>query len=154
MKVHSFCVVAIRFTLTNDSGEIIDSSDGDAPLNYLAGTGDILPGLDKALMGCDVGERHRVVVEPEEGFGRRCSQLIQKLPFGQFSDVDRIEVGMEFHSVGLNGEECSVRVLKVEDDGVTVDANHALAGIRLRFDVTIESVREATEDERSSGYVH
>ena len=154
MKIADNSVVAIHYTLTDNDGNVIDSSEGKEPLNYLHGAGNIIPGLERELVGCEAGTKKQVTVEPADGYGELEPTLIQTLPHDAFSGVDKIEVGMEFHAQGPGGQVQMVVVKDVDDDGVTIDANHALAGKTLNFDVTVESVREASEEEIAHGHVH
>ncbi len=154
MKIAENCVVSIHYTLTDNDGNVIDSSSGREPLKYLQGAGNIIPGLERELVDCAIGESKVVTVQPADGYGEVEDSLIQKLPRDIFSGVDEIEVGMEFHAQGPQGQVQAVVVKKVEDDGITIDANHALAGIILNFDVKVEDVREATEEEIAHGHVH
>lgn len=154
MKVADNCVVSIHYTLTNNDGKVIDSSDGREPLKYLQGAGNIIPGLERALLDSEVGEQKQVTVQPADGYGEVDANLIQKLPRDLFSGAENIEPGMQFQARGPQGQVQTVTVKEVEDDGVTIDANHELAGVVLNFDVKVEDVREATEEEISHGHVH
>ncbi len=154
MKIQNNAVVAIHYTLTNNAGEVIDSSEGKDPLKYLHGAGNIIPGLENALVDCCVGDKKDVVVEPRDGYGERDENLVQKLPREAFGGIDTIEVGMEFQAQGQDGSVQYVSVEKVEDDGITINANHPLAGETLNFAVSVEEVREATESEIEHGHVH
>lgn len=154
MKIADNSVVSIHYTLTDNDGNVIDSSEGREPLNYLQGAGNIIPGLERELVGCEVGDKKKVTVEPAEGYGEIEPSLIQTLPQEAFSGVDKIEVGMEFHAQGPGGQVQAVVVKDVGEDGVTIDANHALAGKTLNFDVSVENVREATAEEIEHGHVH
>lgn len=154
LKIAENCVVSMHYTLTGEDGSVIDSSEGREPLNYLHGAGNIIPGLEKALVGCEVGDKKQVVVQPDEGYGDVNPDMIQTLPRDMFSGIETIEVGMEFQAQGPNGETQFVIVKDVAEDGITIDANHALAGQVLNFDVTIEAVREASAEEIDHGHVH
>jgi FKBP-type peptidyl-prolyl cis-trans isomerase SlyD len=154
MKVAKDCVVSIHYTLTDDGGNVIDSSRESEPLNYLHGAGNIIPGLERELVGCDVGTQKIVKVQPEDGYGEIDADLIQTLPREAFSGAEQIEVGMEFHARGPQGQVQVVVVKDVADDGITIDANHSLAGKVLNFDVSVENVREATQEEIDHGHVH
>lgn len=147
-------VVSMHYKLTDDDGNVLDSSEGSEPLTYLHGVGNIIPGLEKALVGKIEGDSHQVKVEPAEGYGEIMPELIQIVEKAAFQGVDTIEVGMSFESQASNGSVQNILVKKVEGDEVTIDANHPLAGIVLNFDVDIVSVREATEEEISHGHVH
>jgi len=154
LKISNNAVVAMHYTLTDNDGNVIDSSSGREPLKYLHGAGNIIPGLEKELAGCEKGDSKKVVVEPAEGYGEVDPNLVQKLPHEMFQGVENIEVGMEFQAQSPTGQTQFVVVKDVSDDGVTIDANHALAGKVLNFDVTIEEVREASQEELDHGHVH
>ncbi|MCR6651889.1 MAG: peptidylprolyl isomerase [Cellvibrionaceae bacterium] len=154
MKVANDCVVSIHYTLTDDDGNVIDSSRESQPLNYLHGAGNIIPGLERELAGCEIGTHKVVKVQPADGYGEIDVDLIQTLPREAFSGVEEIEVGMEFHARGPQGQVQVVVVKDVADDGITIDANHALAGKILNFDVTIEAIRDASPEEIDHGHVH
>lgn len=154
MKIENNSVVAIHYTLKNNEGEVIDSSEGKEPLRYLAGTGNIIPGLDDALLGLSAGDTKTVVVQPENGYGETDESLVQTLPREVFSGIDEIQPGMEFQAQGPNGEEQYVVVKAVAENEITIDGNHVLAGVVLNFDVSVAEVREATEEEIAHGHVH
>jgi len=147
-------VVSMHYKLTDNDGNVIDSSEGMEPLTYLHGAGNIIPGLEKALVGKVENDSLTVKVSPAEGYGEVMDQLIESVPKTAFQGVDKIEAGMSFEAQDPNGHMQRIVVKKVEGDMVTVDANHPLAGVELNFDVNIVSVREATEEEVSHGHVH
>ena len=154
MKIQNNAVVSIHYTLTNEGGEVIDSSKGKEPLKYLHGAGNIIPGLENELVDCVVGDSKQVTVQPKDGYGETDEALVQKLPTDAFTGIEKVEVGMEFQAQGEGGGVQYVVVKKVEDDGITIDGNHPLAGEVLSFDVKVEEVREATEEEIDHGHVH
>ncbi len=153
MNVQDQAVVGIHYTLKNDAGETIDTSDGGDPLHFLQGSGGIIKGLEKALDGKAVGDKLDVVIEPEEGYGIHREELVQEVPRSAFDGVDNIEVGMQFQAQTESGP-VPIRVSAISDDTVTVDGNHDLAGERLHFAVSIEEVREATQQEIDHGHAH
>ncbi|EHY79873.1 MULTISPECIES: FKBP-type peptidyl-prolyl cis-trans isomerase [Stutzerimonas stutzeri subgroup] len=146
--------VSIDYTLTNDAGEVIDSSAGGAPLVYLHGAGNIIPGLEKALEGKQGGDQLQVSIEPQDAYGEYSAELVATLNRAMFEGVDELEVGMQFHASGPDGGMQIVTIRDVEGDDVIVDGNHPLAGQRLNFDVKVVSVREASEEEVAHGHVH
>jgi len=154
MQIADRCVVTFHYTLTNDRGEVLDSSSGGSPLAYLHGMGNIIPGLEKELTGKQEGDKLQVRVDPAEGYGERNDALIQQVPRRAFQGVDDIQPGMSFTAQGGNGAPMRVVVTQVTGDMVTVDGNHPLAGESLNFDVEIAGVREASEEELSHGHVH
>lgn len=153
MQVAERCVVSIHYTLTNDKGETLDASAPGEPLTYLQGFGNIIPGLEDALVGKQAGDKLDVRVEPAQGYGVRDDRMIQKVPRRSFQGIKDIKAGMRFQAQGPNGPT-SVTVTQVMGDMVTVDGNHPLAGEHLNFAVEIASVREASEEEMAHGHVH
>lgn len=153
MQIADNCVVSFHYTLTNDAGEVVDSSAGREPLSYLHGLGHIVPGLENALEGRSVGDAFRVDVPAAEGYGERHDGLTQVVPKQAFQGVDALEVGMQFQARGPSGV-MSVVITAIEGDEVTVDGNHPLAGQDLHFDVEITEVRAATADELAHGHAH
>lgn len=153
MQIANDVVVSIEYTLTDDQGNVIDSSVGGEPLAYLHGAGNIIPGLEEALEGKAVGDSFKVTVQPSEGYGEKDEGLLQVVPRSMFRGVDQIEPGMQFHAQTDYGMQV-ITVAKVEGDNVTVDGNHPLAGQNLNFDVKVLEVRAATAEELEHGHVH
>jgi len=154
MKVGKDKVVLMHYTLKNDAGDVIDSSDGADPLPFLQGHGNIIPGLESALEGSKVGDKLEVSIKPEEGYGVRMKDAIQEIPSSALKGVDEVKVGMQLQSQDQDGNAFLVSVTKIEDDKITVDGNHPLAGQTLHFSVSIESIRKAEAEELSHGHVH
>jgi FKBP-type peptidyl-prolyl cis-trans isomerase SlyD len=152
MQVAKEKVVRIHYTLTDEQGDLLDSSEGHEPLTYLHGAGTIVPGLESALEGKAAGDKLTVTVPPEEGYGSRDDELIQAVPRDRFPAED-LEVGMRFHARGEDDSRI-VTITAIDDQNVTVDANHPLAGVTLAFDVTVVEVRDATAEELHHGHVH
>jgi len=153
MQIADRCVAYFHYTLTNSAGEVLDSSEGRDPLPYLHGKGNIVPGLEKQLVGKKVGDKLNVVVSPEEGYGAHNPSLIQKVPKAAFQGVDNLEPGMQFQAESNMGP-VSVVITAIDGDEVTVDGNHPLAGETLNFAVEITEVREASVEEVLHGHVH
>ena len=147
-------VVSIHYTLKDEEGTIIDSSEGAEPLSYLHGAGNIIPGLEHALLGKSAGQSLEVVVEPENGYGEYQAELLQVVPKAAFEGVDTIEVGMAFTAQAADGSQRRIVVRDVAGDEVTIDANHELAGVDLHFAVEVVEVREATQEEVDHGHAH
>ncbi len=153
MNVESQKVVTLNYTLTDNDGNVIDQSK-DSSFAYLHGANNIIAGLEKALHGKKAGDELNVCVLPHEGYGERDEAKTQRVPREMFPADTEIAPGMQFHAQGPNGETIMVTVTKVEDDAVTVDGNHPLAGIPLNFVVEIVEVRDATPEEVEHGHVH
>ena len=153
MKIEKNKVVSINYTLTNNSGATLDSSEGREPLNFIHGNGHIIVGLEEALEGKVKGDKLNVSISPEKGYGIKNEEMVQKIPKNQFDATQPIETGMQFQANAV-GRTLIVTVTKVEADFVTIDANHPLAGETLKFDVEVMDVREASTEELSHGHVH
>lgn len=146
-------VVKFHYTLTNAEGETLDQSQEGQPLAYLQGAGNIIPGLEKQLLGKKVGDKFTVTVPAAEGYGEYNADLVQEVPKQMFQGVENIEAGMQFQAQTDDGVQI-VTVKAVEGDNILVDANFPLAGQDLTFDVEITEVRDATEEELEHGHVH
>ena len=147
-------VVSMHYRLTDAEGELLDSSEGADPLNYLHGAGNLIPGLETALVGKVEGDELQVLVEPAAAYGEVQAELVQVVDRAAFQGVEAVDVGMTFEAQDPNGASRRIVVTAVEGDQVTVDANHPLAGRQLNFDVQVVGVREATPEEIAHGHVH
>jgi len=147
-------VVSVNYTLTDDAGKVLDSSDGTKPMVYLHGSGSIVPGLEKALVGKGEGDSLKVRVEPAEAYGELIPDGIKTIERSAFEGVDVVEVGMAFEAQAPDGSAQHIMVTKVEGDNVTININHPLAGVALNFDIKILNVREATKEELDHGHSH
>jgi len=153
MQIADQCVASFHYTLTNDAGEVLDSSEGHEPLVYIHGGGGIIPGLEKAMAGKKAGDAFEVTIAPAEAYGERDNKLIERVPKRNLKGIPNPSVGMRLQANGPNGPQV-VTITHVAGDVVTVDANHALAGETLHFKVNITDVRAATEEEIAHGHVH
>ena len=146
MKIAQKTVVQMHYTLTSDEGQVIDSSAGREPLQYIQGAHMIVVGLEKAMEGHEVGDKFDVRVIPSEGYGEYEEGLTQEVPLDVFSGVEKVEPGMQFYAQTPAGP-MPVRVKSVNGDKAVIDMNHELAGKNLNFAIEVVEVREATEDE-------
>ena len=153
MQITQDSVVLIHYTLTDDSGKTIDSSAGGEPLAYLHGNGNLIPGLEKALEGKQSGDQVNVKIAPAEGYGEYDKELVQRVPKRALKGIGNVYVGMQLQAQSEHGAR-AVTVTQVAGDMVTIDGNHPLAGQNLNFDVKIEDVRAASEEELAHGHVH
>ncbi|MBA3016928.1 MAG: peptidylprolyl isomerase [Proteobacteria bacterium] len=149
MKIAENLFVAIEYCLSLDSGEEVDRSRSGNPLSFIAGTGQIIPGLEKELMGMKAGDSANITVEPDDAYGPAREDLMHEIPRSQFPVEADINPGTKFQAQSPNGPIMIV-IKTVEDDNVTVDLNHPLAGQRLHFDVKIVEVREPNAQELAS----
>lgn len=153
MQVQNDHVVSIDYTLKNDAGDVMDTSEQNGPLAYLHGHQNIIPGLEKALDEKSVGDNFTVSIEPADAYGERDERMIQTVPRSMFQGVDEIEPGMRFQAQ-TEGGVTVVTIKEVNGDEITLDGNHELAGETLHFDVEIKDVRPASEEELEHGHVH
>lgn len=153
MQITKHKVVAIDYTLKDDAGEVVDSSENQQPLSYVHGVGSLIPGLERALEGKSAGDQIQVTIAPADGYGEWDEDLCQEVPRKEFDDVDDLQVGMQFR-VQAEGGFLVLTVTNVGDETVTVDGNHALAGETLHFDVAVRDVRDATDEEIEHGHIH
>ncbi len=144
-------VFSFHYTLTDTNGQVLDSSREGAPLSFLEGMGQIIPGLEEVLLGLVVGDKKNVTIPSDKAYGARVDELVVPLPRQYFPDT--VAVGQVYE---IDAEEGAVPaiVLDINEKVVTVDANHALAGQDLTFDVEMTEIRTATEEELAHGHVH
>lgn len=153
--VQDDAIVTINYTLRLDDGEVIDTSEGRDPLQYIQGKGQIVPGLERELYGMNVGDEKAVTVSAEEGYGDYDEERLQRVPLETFPDDMELEEGMSVRMRDVNsGQLFDAYIDDVDGEAVTLDFNHPLAGETLHFDIKIVEVREATPDELSHGHVH
>jgi FKBP-type peptidyl-prolyl cis-trans isomerase SlyD len=152
MQITKEKVVAIHYTLRDNAGKVLDTSDGKDPLYYLQGFGNLIPGMEEGLEGKIKGEKVKIQVAPEKGYGVRNEEYVQQVPVEAFGG-QQPQVGMQFQAGNDQGRYI-VTVTAVEGNMVTVDANHPLAGVELHFDVEVMDVRDASTEELEHGHVH
>lgn len=153
MKIENEKVVSINYTLRNDAGEILDTSDGREPLAYIHGMGNIIPGLESQLNGKSAGDSLNVSVAPADGYGEYDLAQVVQVSRSQFEGVPELKIGMQFTASSPEGNQV-VTVTNIDNDVVTVDGNHPLAGKVLHFDLSVVDVRDASAEELSHGHVH
>lgn len=154
MKIAESCVVSIHYTLTNAEGETLDSSAGGDPLAYMHGAGGLIPGLERELEGKEKGDQFVATIQPEDAYGEPNPDLIQEVPLEALSAIENLAVGMQLQSQSPDGRTQILVVDAVGEDTATLNANHALAGVVLHFDVEVADVRAATEEELAHGHAH
>lgn len=154
MKIAHNTVVSIAYTLTDDSGEVIDSSSQGEDFHYLHGHQNIVPGLEKVLEGKRAGDSVDTTVAAADGYGDRNEDLVFQVPRSNMPEGEPIEVGMQFAAQDKDGNQQVVTLVDIAESQVTLDANHPLAGESLHFAVTVNNVREANAEEISHGHVH
>jgi len=153
MNIVKDSVVTINYTLKNDAGEVLDTSDGREPLVYLHGVGGLIPGLEKELEGKKATDKLEVTVPPEEAYGSKRDDLLRVVSKQGFQGDEEIVPGMRVQLETDQGPAVAM-VSGIEGENVTLDLNHPLADMTLHFDVEVVNVREAQAEELEHGHVH
>ncbi len=155
MRIAQNRVVQMHYTLTDEEGRTIDSSEGNEPLAYIQGIGNVIPGLEDALEGKAKGDKLQVTIAPEDGYGQRLDEMVQTVAKEGFKSEEGEELmaGMQVQIETNNGPSIAM-VTKIESEDVTLDLNHPLAGVTLNFDIEVVDVRDSTEEEIEHGHVH
>jgi FKBP-type peptidyl-prolyl cis-trans isomerase SlyD len=138
-------ILTFHYTLKDDLGRVLDTSQGAAPMPFIEGAGQIIDGLEEPLLQMRVGEKRLVVVPPERAYGVREDELVQKIPRARLPVAD-VKVGDQFQT-GADRYAPTVTVMAIEGEDVLLDANHPLAGQQLHFDVELVTTRIATPEE-------
>jgi FKBP-type peptidyl-prolyl cis-trans isomerase SlyD len=146
MKIQNDCYVEIDYRLTSDTGEVLDESEPDHPLAFIFGRGQMIPGLEMKMEGMGEGEEAKITVEAEDGYGLVREELFREMPKDSFPEDLELTPGMHLRASGPHGP-LTLTVKSVQEDTVTIDLNHPLAGQRLHFDVKVVESREATDEE-------
>lgn len=148
-------VVSLDYVLKLDNDEVIDRSEENAPLEYLHGYKNIVPGLESELEGLKIGDEKSVTVPPKLGYGERDSEEIAEYPRDTFPDSLKLEVGEPIAMRDSeSGESFQAFISDIQTDKVLLDFNHPLAGETLHFSIKISGLREPTGEELSHGHVH
>ncbi len=147
-------VVSINYTLRNSAKEILDQSSAEDPLLYLHGHSQIIPGLESALSGKTQGDKFSIEIAAADGYGELDDNLRIQVPKAELPAGAPIELNTVFELAGDNDHTMLARLVEINDDSVTLDANHPLAGESLFFEVEIVNVREATKEEVEHGHAH
>ena len=135
------------YAIRNEANEVIDSSDGGESMSFVEGDGTMIPGLEKALTGRSTGDDFSVTLGPDEAYGWPQRQLIRTISKDMIqSEAEEIRPGMIFQ-IGSGSDSSVVKVVSVEEDGITVDSNHPLAGVTFNFDIYVLEARQAEPGE-------
>jgi FKBP-type peptidyl-prolyl cis-trans isomerase SlyD len=153
LKVQNGHVVSMEYTLKVD-GVVTDSSEGGEPLEYVHGTGNIIPGLERELTGMALGDSKNVIVAAAEAYGEEDESAFMDVPRDQFPDEIPMKVGIELQVNNQAGQPMFARIDQVGEESVRLNFNHPLAGKELHFSVKVVGLREATAEEKDHGHVH
>ena len=155
LTVSDDIVVTLDYTLRLDDGEVVDSSSGEEPLQFLQGRGQIIPGLERSLYGMAIGDEKDVIIEATDAYGELDDDAFEVVPRDMFPDDLELEEGMGLRLLDRNsGEPVEAFIAGLRANSVMLDFNHPLAGETLYFHVEIAGLREATSEELDHGHVH
>ncbi|MEA3522615.1 MAG: peptidylprolyl isomerase [Campylobacterota bacterium] len=149
MAIEENQVVSIQYEV-RDGQEIVDSNIGGAPLVFMFGKGQIIPGLENGIVDMGMGEKSDVLVKSADAYGEYNEEAQQEVPKEQFAGID-LNIGMTLYGQGEDGGTVQVIVKELQEEHVVIDFNHPLAGKDLMFSVTLNSVRDASEEEKMTG---
>ena len=153
MKVVKDTVVQFHYILKTDKGDVVEDSNGNDPIAILVGHGNMIKGVEDALLGKEAGEKFSVTVKPEDGYGEYIEDAVQRVPAKHLQGSDKWKPGM-VAVINTDQGQRQVTVLKVGKFMITVDTNHPFAGHTLEFDISVVDVRVAEESEISHGHAH
>jgi len=154
MPIEANKVVTMNFTLTDETGNVLDSTDSGGPFSYISGKGMVLPKLEEAVSGMIIGTKKQLKLEAKDGYGEYNDDAVQAVRKENFPEDFVLEAGMEYMASNPDGVQMPFIITNVEEETITVDFNHPLAGKNLNFDLELLDVREATPEELSHGHVH
>ena len=149
MAIEANQIVSIEYEV-KDGNTVVDSNIGGAPLVFMFGKGQIIPGLENGIVNMGIGEKADVLVQPADAYGEMNDDATQVVPKDQFAGID-LELGMTLYGQGEGGETVQVTVKEIGEEEITIDFNHPLAGKALMFTVTVNSVRDASAEEAMTG---
>lgn len=147
-------VVSIKYRLTNNTGEVLDEADSADPFSYLHGHHQVIPGMEEGLEGLKQGDKKKLTITPEDGYGEINEQLKLTLKKDVFPKDFPCEEGMQFQADLGSGNKSVFTITEVKGNEVLVDGNHPLAGETLNFDIEVLEVRQATKEELQHGHAH
>lgn len=154
MTIKKDKVVSFHYTLTLDSGEIADTSDGEEALRFLVGGGQIIPGLEEQMLGMSSGDSKIVTVQPKDAYGVKDPELIQTVDRVHIPESINLVVGEQLEGQDEDGHVITGQIAAVDDQSVQIDFNHPLAGEVLTFDIKIVDIRDASAEELDHGHAH
>ena len=154
MQIAKNNVVHIDYTLTDNDGNILDSSEGREPLAYIHGIGNLIPGLEKELEGKATGDHIDAKVAPEDAYGLRDINLEQTVHISNFDQPEQVQKGIQFQAQTEDGQTKIATIVDISGEEVKIDMNHPLSGMELNFSVDVKEIRKASEEELSHGHVH
>jgi len=149
MAIETNQIVSIEYEV-RDGETVVDSNVGGAPLVFMFGKGQIIPGLETGIKNMEIGDKGDVMVSPADAYGELNPEAKQEVPKDQFAGID-LELGMTLYGQGEDGATVQVIVKEIGEENIIIDFNHPLAGKTLMFSVTVNNVRDASAEEVMTG---
>ena len=154
LRVEHGVVVSLEYTLRVEE-DLVESTEEDGPIAFLQGYEEIIPGLEQAIYGMEVGQEKEVVIEPEDGYGEYDPEAVEEVPLEFFPEEMDLSLGMPVELYDEDSDETvDGYIAEIHTDKVLIDLNHPLAGETLRFHVKVVGVRPATQEELAHGHAH
>ncbi len=154
MPIERNKVVTLNFTLTDDDGNLLDSTDNGGAFSYITGNNMILPKLEEAVNSMIIGTKKQLKFEAKDGYGIYNEDAVQVVGKENFPEDFVLEAGMEYMASNPDGVQMPFIITSINGEEVTIDFNHPLAGKNLNFDVELVDVRDATAEELAHGHIH
>lgn len=147
-------IVTFNYTLKDDTGNVLDSTEGSTPFSFLSGNGQILPKLENAMEGMLVGSKKNVKISAPDAYGTYNENAVQQVDRTNFPENTDLQPGMQFVANSPEGNQMPFIISEVQDNNIKIDFNHPLAGKNLEFDVELIDIRDATAEEIAHGHAH
>lgn len=152
-KVQNDLVVTLDYKLFVEE-ELLESTEDGEAIQFLQGHGQIIPGLEDAIYNLKVGDTKKVVIEPEDAYGEYDPESLEVAKIEEFSEEVPLDVGTFLDFRDDEDEVLSAQIVEADEETVTLDFNHPLAGKTLTFEITVVDLRPATEEELDHGHAH
>jgi FKBP-type peptidyl-prolyl cis-trans isomerase SlyD len=154
MPIGANKVVTIHYTLKDESGNLLDSTQGSLPFSFLTGHDQVIPKLEEEIDTMLIGGKKNILISAEDAYGEYRDDLVHQINKENFPQDVELEVGMQFVTSAPDGIQMPFAIKQIDGDLVTIDFNHPLAGKNLEFEVELVDVRDATEEELAHGHIH
>jgi FKBP-type peptidyl-prolyl cis-trans isomerase SlyD len=147
-------VVTFNYTLKDENGEMLDSTEKGGPYSFVTGNKQVLPGLEVALSSMIIGSKKNIKLAAADAYGEYDEGAVQKVKRDLFPEEAELEIGTSYFAHSPEGQHLQFIITEIADDVITANFNHPLAGKNLEFDVELLDVRDATPEEIAHGHVH
>ncbi len=144
-------MVTMDYKVSKEDGEVLESSEKTGPIDIIYGTGSIVPGLEKEMLGMKVGDQKNVTVLPADAYGEKSGDAVGVVPRDSFPETQELETGMMFNMRKQDGSIMFATILEIMENELKMDFNHPLAGETLKFDINIKDVKDAPADSCGGG---